>query len=152
MIIRGPRQIGKNWLVREFGKSCFDHTVYINFDANERMKELFSVDMDIHRIVLGLELEAGFKISPEDTLIIFDEVQEVPNALKSLKYFNQDAPEYNIVAAEGFIVPIKELKNLQRNVLPPISVRTSISDYKKEDWLLNMPLYAINLLSGQLKV
>lgn len=103
LIIRGARQVGKTWLMREFGKTCFDHTVYINFDSNERMSELFSVDMDIHRIVLGLELEAGFKITPENTLIIFDEVQEVPNALKSLKYFNENASEYNIVAAGSLL-------------------------------------------------
>lgn len=103
LIIRGARQVGKTWLMREFGKSCFDHTVYINFDSNERMNELFSGDMDIHRIVLGLELEAGFKINPENTLMIFDEVQEVPNALKSLKYFNENAPEYNIIAAGSLL-------------------------------------------------
>lgn len=103
LIIRGARQVGKTWLMKEFGKAHFDHTVYINFDGNERMKELFSGDMDIHRIIIGLELEAGFKINPENTLIIFDEVQEVPDALKSLKYFNENAPEYIIVAAGSLL-------------------------------------------------
>ena len=103
LIIRGARQVGKTWLMREFGKSCFDQTVYINFDGNERMKELFSGDMDVRRIILGLELEAGFKIAPVSTLIIFDEVQEVPHALTSLKYFNENAPEYRIVAAGSLL-------------------------------------------------
>ncbi len=103
LIIRGARQVGKTWLMKEFGKSCFNHTVYINFDGNDRMSELFSGDMDVRRIILGLELEAGFKINSENTLIIFDEVQEVPNALKSLKYFNENAPEYNIVAAGSLL-------------------------------------------------
>lgn len=103
LIIRGARQVGKTWLMREFGKSCFDNTVYINFDGNERMKDLFSGDMDIGRIITGLELEAGHKINPVNTLIIFDEVQEVPNALTSLKYFNENAPQYQIVAAGSLL-------------------------------------------------
>ena len=103
LIIRGARQVGKTWLMKEFGKSCFNHTVYINFDGNERMSELFSGDMDVRRIIIGLELEAGFKINPENTLIIFDEVQEVPHALTSLKYFNENAPEYRIVAAGSLL-------------------------------------------------
>jgi len=103
LIIRGARQIGKTWLMREFGKSCFEHTVYINFEGNERMKELFSMDMDVHRIIIGLELEAGFKINPDNTLIIFDEVQEVPHALTSLKYFNENAPQYRIIAAGSML-------------------------------------------------
>ncbi|HEY5583252.1 MAG TPA: ATP-binding protein [Ruminiclostridium sp.] len=103
LIIRGARQVGKTWLMREFGKGCFDNTVYINFDGNERMNELFSGDMDIRRIITGLELETGFKINPENTLIIFDEVQEVPLALTSLKYFNENAPEYQIVAAGSLL-------------------------------------------------
>ena len=103
LIIRGARQVGKTWLMKEFGKSCFSQTVYINFDGNERMNKLFSEDMDIKRIISGLELEAGFKIHPENTLIIFDEVQEIPQALTSLKYFNENAPEYSIVAAGSLL-------------------------------------------------
>lgn len=103
LIIRGARQVGKTWLMREFGKMSYDHTVYINFDGNERMRELFSGDMDVRRIILGVELEAGLKIEPSNTLIIFDEVQEVPQALTSLKYFNENAPEYQIVAAGSLL-------------------------------------------------
>ncbi|MHB8124027.1 MAG: ATP-binding protein [Desulfitobacteriaceae bacterium] len=103
LIIRGARQVGKTWLMREFGRSNFDHTVYINFDGNERMNELFSGDMDVRRIITGLELEVGFRINPENTLIIFDEVQEVPRALTSLKYFNENAPEYQIVSAGSLL-------------------------------------------------
>lgn len=103
LIIRGARQVGKTWLMKEFGKTCFDKNVYINFDGNGRMAELFSGDYDIRRIVTGIELEAGFKINPDNTLIIFDEVQEVPQALTSLKYFNENAPEYQIVAAGSLL-------------------------------------------------
>lgn len=102
-MIVGARQVGKTWLIKEFGRTSFDKTVYINFEANERMKELFSGDLDITRIVLGLELEVGFKINAENTLIIFDEIQEVPKALTSLKYFNENAPQYQIVAAGSLL-------------------------------------------------
>lgn len=103
LIIRGARQVGKTWLMKEFGKTCYDKYVYINFEGNERMAELFSGDFDIKRIITGLELEAGHKINPDNSLLIFDEVQEVPKALTSLKYFNENAPEYQIVAAGSLL-------------------------------------------------
>jgi len=103
MIIRGARQVGKTWLMREFGKAAFQNTVYINFDNNQQMKELFSSDMRIERIVTGLELYVGHKIDAESTLIIFDEIQEAPQALASLKYFNETAPQYQIVCAGSLL-------------------------------------------------
>ena len=99
LIIRGARQVGKTWLMKEFGKLYFKNIAYINFDNNERMKILFEGDYNISRIVDGLQVEAGTRIDSEATLIFFDEVQEVPKALSSLKYFHEDAPEYSIVAA-----------------------------------------------------
>lgn len=103
LIIRGARQVGKTWLMQEFGKTAYQEMVYINFDNNQQMKELFSVDMRIERIVTGLELYVGHKIVPEITLLIFDEIQEVPQALSSLKYFNETAPEYQIVCAGSLL-------------------------------------------------
>lgn len=99
LIIRGARQVGKTWLMKEFGASEYAHTVYINFDNNERMKTLFEGSLEVERLVTGLELYAGHKIDPDNTLLIFDEVQEVPKALSSLKYFNEDAPQYQIICA-----------------------------------------------------
>lgn len=99
LLIRGARQVGKTWLMKEFGEKAFDKTVYISFDNNNIMKELFSTDLDIKRIITGIELYAGHKINPVNTLLIFDEIQEVPKALTSLKYFNENVPEYRIVAA-----------------------------------------------------
>ena len=99
LIIRGARQVGKTWLMKEFGRLFYKNTAYIRFEQNQRMRGLFSGDMDVRRILTGLELEAGRKIDPKNTLIVFDEVQECPNALTSLKYFNEAAPEYDIVAA-----------------------------------------------------
>lgn len=99
LIIQGARQVGKNWLMKEFGKEAYNDIVYINFDSNSIMSDLFSYDLDIHRIITGLEFYAGNKIDPDHTLIIFDEIQEVPKALSSLKYFNENAPEYHIICA-----------------------------------------------------
>lgn len=103
LIIRGARQVGKTWLMQEFGKAAYRNVVYVNFDNNAQMRELFSFDMRVDRIVTGLELYAGHKIDPADTLLIFDEVQEVPQALSSLKYFNETAPEYQIICAGSLL-------------------------------------------------
>jgi predicted AAA+ superfamily ATPase len=103
MIIRGARQVGKTWLMREFGKTAYEKTVYVSFDNNQLIKNLFSVDLNIERIITGLELYSGHKIIAENTLLIFDEVQEVPQALTSLKYFNETAPEYQIVCAGSML-------------------------------------------------
>jgi len=103
MIIRGARQVGKTWLMKEFGKIAFQDYVYINFENNRVMKELFSSDLDTRRIMTGVELYSGKKIDPSSTLLIFDEIQEVPQALTSLKYFNENAPEYQILAAGSLL-------------------------------------------------
>ena len=103
LIIEGARQVGKTWIMKEFGKKSYNKTVYINFDSNVQMAELFSIDLNVERIIMGLELYAGHKINPSNTLIIFDEVQEVPKALSSLKYFYENAPEYHIVCAGSLL-------------------------------------------------
>lgn len=99
--------------MKEFGRQAYGDTVYINFDSNARMAELFASDLDTKRLVLGLELYAGRKIDPENALLIFDEVQEVPRALAALKYFCEDAPQYHIVCA-GSLLGIA----LHRDILP----------------------------------
>ncbi|MFT8888654.1 MAG: ATP-binding protein, partial [Ethanoligenens sp.] len=103
LIIEGARQVGKTWLMKEFGKQAYADTVYINFDSNSRMAELFAADLDTDRLVLGLELYAGRKIDFANTLLIFDEVQEVPKALSSLKYFYENAPQYHIICAGSLL-------------------------------------------------
>jgi hypothetical protein len=89
--------------MKEFGKSAFEQTIYINFDNNRRMKDLFSTDLDVARLIQGIELYAGHKIDPESTLIIFDEIQEVPQALNSLKYFYENAPQCQIICAGSLL-------------------------------------------------
>lgn len=129
LIIEGARQVGKTWLMKEFGKQAYADAVYINFDSNSRMAELFASDLDTDRLILGLELYAGRKIDPGNTLLIFDEVQEVPRALTSLKYFYENAPQYHIVCAgsllgialhEGTSFPVGKVDFLK---LYPLSFR-----------------------------
>lgn len=103
LIIEGARQSGKTWLMKEFGEQAYADTVYINFDSNSRMAELFACDLDTDRLIMGLELYAGHKIDPNNSLIIFDEVQEVPRALTSLKYFYENAPQYHIICAGSLL-------------------------------------------------
>lgn len=103
LIIEGARQVGKTWLMKEFGQQMYENTVYINFDSNRQMSDLFSADLNIERIMFGLELYAGHKINSENTLLIFDEIQEVPKALSSLKYFYENAPQYHIICAGSLL-------------------------------------------------
>jgi predicted AAA+ superfamily ATPase len=103
LIIRGARQVGKTWLMKEFANTYFEKVCYINFDNNPRMKRIFEMDYNIPRIMAALEIESGIVVSAEDTLIIFDEIQEVPAAISSLKYFNENASEYAIMAAGSLL-------------------------------------------------
>lgn len=102
LIIKGARQVGKTWLMKKFSNE-YDKFIYINFENNIRMEELFSKDFDVQRILLGLELESDVKIDVNNMLIIFDEIQEVPKALTSLKYFYEIMPELDIIAAGSLL-------------------------------------------------
>lgn len=103
LIIKGARQVGKTWLMQEFGKTQYEKVAYISFDSNPRLDTLFKKDFNIKRLIDGLNIEVGFNITPKDTLLIFDEIQENPLALTSLKYFCENAPEYDIVAAGSLL-------------------------------------------------
>lgn len=103
LIIHGARQTGKTWIMQEFGKRYFETCIYINFENNERMKNTFEKDYDIKRIITALKIEANQSFQAENTLLIFDEIQEVPKAMTALKYFYENAPEYNIVAAGSLL-------------------------------------------------
>lgn len=103
LIIRGARQVGKTWLMKEFGKNNYEKIAYINFDDNSRMRKLFEEDFDLDNIIRGFKIESGVNIEPENTLIILDEIQEVPKALKALKYFYETANNYHIVSAGSLL-------------------------------------------------
>ena len=102
LIIEGARQVGKTWLMKELGKTEFKNFVYINFDSNPDMANLFEGSLQISRLIAGLQIYSGQKITT-DTLLIFDEIQEVPRALSSLKYFCEEAPEYAVISAGSLL-------------------------------------------------
>ena len=103
LLLRGARQVGKTWLAKEFGRTSFKNTVYINFDRQRDLGNLFEGSIDPRRILLALSAISGENIDSNDTLIIFDEIQEEPRALSALKYFQEEAPEYAIMATGSFM-------------------------------------------------
>ncbi len=103
MVLKGARQVGKTWLMKEFGRSAYDSFVYFNFDEEEELKSIFEANKNPQRIVELLSLIAGEKILPEKTLIIFDEIQECPSALNTLKYFKEKANDYHVIAAGSLL-------------------------------------------------
>lgn len=103
LIIMGARQVGKTWLMKEFGRTNYDKVAYISFYNNKRMDEVFQNDFDVKRIIMNLNIEAGVTITPGDTLIILDEIQDSPKVLESLKYFCEEAPQYHVVAAGSLL-------------------------------------------------
>ena len=103
LILKGARQVGKTWLMKEFGKKYFKYTAYVNFDNNRLMTNVFDKDYDVERILAAINIETATKILPQETLIIFDEIQENPRAIAALKYFYENAPEYAIVAAGSLL-------------------------------------------------
>ncbi|BFL35377.1 ATP-binding protein [Holdemania massiliensis] len=103
MVLKGARQAGKTWLMREFGQSCYQNYVYFNFDEEDDLKSIFEMNKNPHRIIELLSLIANKKILPAETLIIFDEIQECPEALNTLKYFKEKANEYHVIAAGSLL-------------------------------------------------
>ena len=103
LIIKGARQVGKTWLMREFGRQHFKKVAYVTFYNNKRMARVFDDDYDIDRIIMNINIETKTEVTPGDTLIIFDEIQEAPKAMESLKYFCENAPQYAIIAAGSLL-------------------------------------------------
>ena len=103
LIVRGARQVGKTWLLKELGRSEYQQTAYVNFEANGVLKSLFSADFDINRILTAIRIETGVRVEPANTLLIFDEIQEAPGGLTALKYFYENAPEYHLVSAGSLL-------------------------------------------------
>lgn len=103
MVLKGARQVGKTWLMKEFGQNYYDNFVCFNFDEEDEMKSIFETNKNPHRIIELLSMICGEKIEPEKTLIIFDEIQECPEALNTLKYFKEKANEYHVIAAGSLL-------------------------------------------------
>ncbi len=103
LIIKGARQTGKTWLMKAFGKGEYQNTAYFNFENNQRLRQIFKENLDIGQIITSLQIESSQNIVPGETLIIFDEIQEVPSAITSLKYFQEEAPSHHIIAAGSLL-------------------------------------------------
>ncbi len=103
LILKGVRQVGKTWILKEFGKRYYENTAYFNFDEQEEYRQFFETTKDVDRILQNLMLASGQKILPEKTLIIFDEVQDCPRVINSLKYFCENAPQYHIACAGSLL-------------------------------------------------
>lgn len=103
LILKGVRQVGKTWILKEFGKRYYENTAYFNFDENDEYKQFFETTKDVDRILQNLMLASGQKIVPEKTLIIFDEVQDCPKVINSMKYFCENAPQYHIACAGSLL-------------------------------------------------
>lgn len=160
LIIRGARQVGKTWLMREFGKKYYINYAYINFDDNVKMEALFSGEFDLEKIIQGLKIESNVNIEPEKTLIIFDEVQENPKALKALKYFYENANQYHIVAAgsllgvaihEGTSFPVGKVDFMDLMPLSFNEFLKAIGQEELEELLENNDLELINVFNSKFK-
>ncbi len=103
LILKGVRQVGKTWILKEFGRRCYENTAYFNFDENEEYRQFFETTKDVDRILQNLMLVSGQKILPEKTLIIFDEVQDCPKVINAMKYFCENAPQYHIACAGSLL-------------------------------------------------
>ena len=103
MVLKGARQVGKTWLMKEFGKNYYKNYVYFNFDEEDALNSIFKTNKNPHRIIELLTLLTGEKIIPQETLIIFDEIQECPEALNALKYFKENANDYHVIAAGSLL-------------------------------------------------
>ena len=150
MIVRGARQVGKTWLMRAFAEEAYDRYVYVNFEDNELIRNVFERDFDIERIILALQVATGEMID-RDTLIIFDEIQEAPKGLTALKYFYEKAPEYSILAAgsllgismhESVSFPVGKVEFMDlyplsfREFLNALGQSQLVMVLEKEDWEL----------------
>ena len=103
LILRGARQVGKTWLLQEFGRTSYSKFVYVNFEDTPALQNLFVTDFDIERIITVLQIHSGVSITAEDTLIVLDEIQSAERGITSLKYFCEKAPQYHIVAAGSLL-------------------------------------------------
>lgn len=109
LLLRGIRQVGKTWLMKSFGKKYFRSLAYISCDKSSRIKDIFAGDFDVRRMIPMLEIAASTAIVPQETLLVLDEIQEVPRAVTALKYFHEDAPQYHIMAA-GSLLGVADLE------------------------------------------
>ena len=158
LILKGARQVGKTWLMKEFGRQCFQNVAYVNFDSNAGMRRIFDEDYDVARILRLINIETGVRIEPEKTLILFDEVQEAPKAISSLKYFYENAPEYAVIAAgsllgvaihEGVSFPVGKVETMEIHPMSFHEFLIAVGEEALADLLTEKDYDAINAFSGK---
>ena len=164
MVVKGARQVGKTWLMKEFGKQYFKNIAYINFDNdnNSELKNLFDGNFSTERIISGLSMESGINIEPEKTLIILDEIQNVPRALQSLKYFAEEQEnkekKYCIVAAgsllgialhQGTSFPVGKVDSMTLYPMSFIEFLEAIEQYKFVELLNKNDLQMISIFKDK---
>jgi predicted AAA+ superfamily ATPase len=150
LIIKGARQVGKTWLMKEFGRREYARTAYINFEATPALKTVFAAGFDIDRILTAIRIETGIAVEPDNTLLIFDEIQEVPGGLTALKYFYENGPQYHIISAgsllgvalAGTSFPVGKVDFLDLHPLDFVEFLEAIDEsplaelLKSQDWTL----------------
>lgn len=146
LILWGARQVGKTWLMKEFGRLCYKDVLYISFYNNKKTSQIFEPDYDTKRIISSLEIQYHKSIDSSETLIIFDEVQAAPRVLESLKYFYEDSPEYSIICAgsllgvnihEGISFPVGKVNELHLYPMDFSEYLTAIGEDKLAELLAN---------------
>lgn len=135
LIIQGARQVGKTWIMKNFGANYYDKVVYINFESSVRLQSMFKDNFEIKRIIEVFEIETKVKITAENTLILLDEIQEAEKGLTALKYFYENAPEYHIIAA-GSLLGV----SIQKNNTFPVGKVSFLNLYPLnfEEFLINL--------------
>lgn len=159
LVILGARQVGKTWLVKEFGNQEYKHVVYINFEKMKVFRNLFDEDFDVDRILTSLSVIAKSEIKPDDTLIFFDEIQAASGGLTALKYFCEDAPQYHVIAAgsllginlhQGTSFPVGKVDFLYLKPMSYLEFLRALDEEKLAELLKNPDWKVINLFSEKL--
>lgn len=159
LIVKGARQTGKTWLLKEFGNSAYQNMVYINFEENPSLQNLFINDFDVTRIITALEVFSGVKIEIENTLIVLDEIQSADKGLTSLKYFYENAPEYHIIAAGSLLgillqnktsFPVGKVDFMDMNPLSFYEFLLAINEKKLADLILNKQWDMMNIFHDKM--
>ncbi|MEG0050152.1 MAG: ATP-binding protein [Clostridia bacterium] len=151
LIFKGVRQVGKTWILKEFGRQSYENTAYFNFDEHEEYKQFFEITKDVERLLQNLMLASGQKIVPEKTLIIFDEVQDCPKVINAMKYFCENAPQYHIACAGSLLgialckpssFPVGKVDFLQINPMSFVEFLMANGDASLVQYLQNVTALA----------
>lgn len=159
LIILGARQVGKTWLIQEFGRQEYKQTVYINFEKMKVVRNLFEDDFDVKRVLTSLSVYANKEINPDDTLIVFDEIQAATGGLTALKYFCEDAPKYHVIAAGSLLgmslhqntsFPVGKVDFMYLNPLSFLEFLKALDEERLADLLKNPDWKIVTLFKDKL--